>query len=84
MHGKTSLLSHDGRGLFRSLPQTLKVMRYHSLTVDRETLPDDLEITAETDDGLVMGLRHKTWPAESDSIFSARLCKQSWQSLRLV
>lgn len=59
VHGKTSLINHDGRGVFRGLPNPLEATRYHSLVVDRDSVPDVLEITAETDDGLVMGLRHR-------------------------
>ena len=65
MHGKTSRLRHDGRGLFAGLDQGFVAMRYHSLAVDRETLPDCFEITAESEDGEIMGLRHKTLPIES-------------------
>ena len=64
MHGKTSLIKHDGKGVFKSLPNPFEATRYHSLIVDRGTLPDDLEVTAETDDGLIMGLRHKIFPIE--------------------
>ena len=64
MHGKTSRVTHDGRGVFRGLPSPIEVMRYHSLTVDPSTLPGDLEISARTDDGVIMGLRHRRWPAE--------------------
>ena len=65
MHGKTSRLRHDGRGLFAGLDQGFVAMRYHSLAVDRATLPDCFEITAESEDGEIMGLRHKTLPIES-------------------
>ena len=64
MHGKTSLIKHDGKGVFKSLPNPFEATRYHSLIVDRGTLPDDLEVTAETDEGLIMGLRHKIFPVE--------------------
>ena len=64
MHGKTSLIRHDGKGIFKSLPNPFEATRYHSLIVDRDTLPDDLEVTAETDDGLIMGLRHISFPVE--------------------
>ena len=64
MHGKTSLIKHDGKGVFKSLPNPFEATRYHSLIVDRDTLPDDLEVTAETNDGLIMGLRHKIFPVE--------------------
>ena len=65
MHGKTSRIRHDGRGVFAGLPQDFAAMRYHSLAVDRETLPECFEISAEADDGEIMGLRHKTLPIES-------------------
>ena len=64
MHGKTSLVNHYGQGVFQGLPSPLKATRYHSLVVERATLPDVLEITAESDDGEIMGLRHKSWPLE--------------------
>ena len=59
MHGKTSLIQHDSRGVFAGLPNPLPATRYHSLIVDRITLPDELEVTAESSDGLIMGLRHR-------------------------
>ncbi len=59
MHGKTSQIRHRDVGVFAGLPNPLEATRYHSLVVDRESVPDVLEITAETDDGLVMGLRHR-------------------------
>ena len=65
MHGKTSRLRHDGKGLFAGIPQGMEAMRYHSLAVDRVTLPDCFEVTAESEDGEIMGLRHKTLPIES-------------------
>lgn len=64
MHGKTSPVRHNGHGVFRGLPSPLEATRYHSLIVERESLPDSLEITAETDDGEIMGLKHKSWPLE--------------------
>jgi anthranilate synthase/aminodeoxychorismate synthase-like glutamine amidotransferase len=64
MHGKTSLVRHRDVGVFAGLPQPLEATRYHSLIVVRDTVPDVLEITAETDDGLVMGLRHREFPTE--------------------
>ncbi len=62
MHGKLSQISHDGRGVFEGLPSPLMATRYHSLTVERDTLPDCLEITAEAGDGVIMGLRHRELP----------------------
>jgi anthranilate synthase component 2 len=64
MHGKTSLIRHEGTGVFAGLPQPLEATRYHSLIVDRDSVPDVLEITAETDDGIVMGLRHRELDVE--------------------
>ena len=64
MHGKMSLIHHDGEGLFRGLPNPFEAIRYHSLAVYREDLPDDLRITAWTDNGLVMGVRHREYPIE--------------------
>ena len=63
MHGKTSLISHTNIGVFHGLPNPFIATRYHSLIVERSTLPEDLEITAEAD-GLIMGLRHKRYPIE--------------------
>lgn len=64
MHGKTSRLSHDNKTLYRSLPQGVAIMRYHSLTVDDETLPECLEPTSWSEEGELMGFRHKTVPTE--------------------
>jgi para-aminobenzoate synthetase component 2 len=65
MHGKTSPVLHDGTGVFRGLPSPLEATRYHSLMVERETLPESLRITAETEDGEIMGIRHREWPMEA-------------------
>src|SRR5438876_1172894 len=64
MHGKTSQIRHVGVGVFEGLPSPLTATRYHSLVVARESVPDVLEITAESEDGLVMGLRHRDFPIE--------------------
>jgi anthranilate synthase/aminodeoxychorismate synthase-like glutamine amidotransferase len=64
MHGKTSDITSDGRNLFESLARPFKAMRYHSLAIERASLPDVLEITAEAEDGEIMGLRHRTHPTE--------------------
>jgi anthranilate synthase/aminodeoxychorismate synthase-like glutamine amidotransferase len=63
-HGKTSMIHHDGKGVLAGLPSPFEAIRYHSLVVYPETLPDTLEISAWTEDGLVMGLRHKEHPVE--------------------
>ncbi len=62
MHGKLSTVHHTGKGVFKGLPKRFEVTRYHSLIVERKSLPDCLKITAETDDGIIMGLQHKTHP----------------------
>ena len=64
MHGKSSMIKHDGKGVFAGLPNPFKAIRYHSLAVMREGLPDCLEVTAETDGGIIMGLRHRKYPTE--------------------
>ncbi|MCJ7841459.1 aminodeoxychorismate/anthranilate synthase component II [Lederbergia sp. NSJ-179] len=64
MHGKVSLIQHDGKGMFYSLDNPLRVTRYHSLLVDTATLPDCLEISAATDTGEIMAIRHKIYPIE--------------------
>jgi anthranilate synthase component 2 len=62
MHGKLSKIHHSGKGVFASLPQDFSATRYHSLVVERESLPEALEITAETADGVIMGVQHKRYP----------------------
>ena len=62
MHGKTSPITHDGLGVFRGLPSPLRVTRYHSLVVDRQTFPKNLKITANSPDGEIMALRHRAHP----------------------
>ena len=64
MHGKTSPVFHKDVGVFRGLPNPITCTRYHSLAIERASLPDCLEITAETEDGEIMGVRHKTLPVE--------------------
>lgn len=75
VHGKTSMIRHLGVGVFVGLPNPLEAIRYHSLVILRNTVPDSLEITAETDNGLVMGVRHREYPVEGvqfhpESIFT--------------
>lgn len=62
MHGKMSPISHDGKGVFAGLPNPFEATRYHSLTIAPESLPDCLEVTAHSDDGVIMGVQHKTLP----------------------
>ena len=64
MHGKTSLIHHTGKGVFEGLPDPFTVIRYHSLAIERAGLPDCLEVTAETADGEIMGVRHRSLPIE--------------------
>jgi len=64
MHGKTSEIAHDGYGVFRDLPQPFIATRYHSLVIERDSLPDSLEISAWTADGEIMGVRHRTLAVE--------------------
>jgi anthranilate synthase component 2 len=62
VHGKMGIMHHTGKGVFKGLPSPFEATRYHSLVVERETLPECLEITAELEDGTIMGLSHKTLP----------------------
>jgi para-aminobenzoate synthetase component 2 len=64
LHGKTSLVTHEGRGVFTGLPSPYTATRYHSLAVERDTVPEELEITAWTGSGVIMGLRHRELPVE--------------------
>jgi anthranilate synthase/aminodeoxychorismate synthase-like glutamine amidotransferase len=64
MHGKTSLIRHDGKTIFAGLPDPFAATRYHSLVVDPQSVPADLEVSARTEDGVVMGLRHRRHPTE--------------------
>lgn len=89
MHGKLSEITHDGRGVFSGLPSPLKVVRYHSLAVDRVSLPAELEISAESEDGEIMGMRHREYPIESlqyhpESILSSGGKRQLANFLKLA
>ncbi|MBR1885440.1 MAG: aminodeoxychorismate/anthranilate synthase component II [Schwartzia sp.] len=64
VHGKTSPVRHDGKGIYCGLPRPFSVGRYHSLILERDTLPDCLAVTAETEDGIIMGVRHKEYDVE--------------------
>ncbi|APW63432.1 anthranilate synthase component II [Paludisphaera borealis] len=64
MHGKTSLIHHDGKGIYRGLANPFQATRYHSLVIQPGTLPEELEVVARTEEGEIMGVRHKTYPLE--------------------
>jgi len=64
MHGKTSPITHDGRTIYRGLPNPFEATRYHSLVVDPTSVPPELEVSARTEDGVIMGLRHRAHPTE--------------------
>ncbi|MDX2176694.1 MAG: aminodeoxychorismate/anthranilate synthase component II [Candidatus Sumerlaeia bacterium] len=64
MHGKTSMIAHGGQGVFKGLPSPFEATRYHSLIVERATLPGELEATAHSEDGLIQGLRHRVHPIQ--------------------
>ena len=81
MHGKTSEIHHEGRGLFSGLPDPLTATRYHSLVVARESVPEVLEVTAETADGLVMGLRHRELPVEGVQFHPESILTESGHAL---
>ncbi len=81
MHGKTSEISHDGKGVFAGIPNPFIATRYHSLVVARDSVPDVLEITAETEDGLVMGLRHREFPIEGVQFHPEAILTESGRPL---
>ena len=81
MHGKTSMISHDGKGVFKGLPNPFQATRYHSLVIKRETLPDCLEITATSEDGEIMGVRHKTLPVEGVQFHPESILTESGKPL---
>jgi anthranilate synthase/aminodeoxychorismate synthase-like glutamine amidotransferase len=81
MHGKTSEVQHNGTGLFAGVPSPLTATRYHSLVVDRASVPAELEITAETEDGIVMGLRHREFPIEGVQFHPESILTESGHAL---
>lgn len=81
MHGKTSMIYHDGEGVFRGLPNPFEATRYHSLVIRRETMPDCLQITAETDMREVMGVRHKEYPVEGVQFHPESILTQEGRKL---
>jgi anthranilate synthase/aminodeoxychorismate synthase-like glutamine amidotransferase len=81
MHGKTSPILHDGRGVFTGLPRPFQATRYHSLLVERESLPDCLEVSAETAEGEIMGLRHTRHPVEGVQFHPESVLTESGKAL---
>jgi anthranilate synthase component II len=81
MHGKTSVISHDGAGVFAGLPDPLRATRYHSLVVDRGSVPADLIVSAESEDGTVMGLRHRSLPVEGVQFHPESILTESGHAL---
>ena len=81
MHGKLSTVSNKGAGIFAGLPAEFEATRYHSLTVERETFPDCFEITAETGDGVIMGLQHKTHPLHGVQFHPESIASQHGHAL---
>jgi anthranilate synthase component II len=81
MHGKTSTISHDGAGVFAGLPDPITATRYHSLVVERDSVPEVLTVTAESEDGLVMGLRHRDLPVEGVQFHPESILTESGHEL---
>ncbi|MFT3808774.1 MAG: aminodeoxychorismate/anthranilate synthase component II [Micropepsaceae bacterium] len=81
MHGKVSAIAHQGTGVFAGIPDRFGATRYHSLIVERDTLPADLKITAETDDGLIMGLQHRTRPVHGVQFHPESIASQHGHDL---
>ena len=81
MHGKVSLVHHSGSSVFHGLPEPFEATRYHSLVVERATLPDVLSVTAETDDGTIMGLAHKTFPVHGVQFHPESIATQHGHAL---
>jgi anthranilate synthase/aminodeoxychorismate synthase-like glutamine amidotransferase len=80
-HGKTSEIEHDGKGVFRDLPKPFTATRYHSLIVEKKSLPKEFEVTAETSDGIIMGLRHKKHKMEGVQFHPESVLTQSGKQL---
>ncbi len=81
MHGKTSMIQHDGKTIFKDLPNPFEATRYHSLIIKRETLPQCLEVTAETDQGEIMGVRHKDHLVEGVQFHPESILTQAGKDL---
>ncbi|MBF0296960.1 MAG: aminodeoxychorismate/anthranilate synthase component II [Magnetococcales bacterium] len=81
MHGKTSRIHHSGEGVFRDLPQPFMATRYHSLVVAADSIPESLQVTARTEDGLVMGIRHRELPVEGVQFHPESILTESGHDL---
>jgi anthranilate synthase component 2 len=81
VHGKTSKINHTGKGLFRGLNSGFEATRYHSLIVQQDTLPDVLEVTATTDDGLIMGMQHKSLPVHGVQFHPESIASENGHAL---
>jgi len=81
LHGKLSTIRHKDKGVFKGLPERFEVTRYHSLIVERKSLPADLEVTAETADGIIMGLQHKTHPVHGVQFHPESIASQHGHDL---
>lgn len=81
MHGKTSQITHDGKGVFKGLPNPFQATRYHSLVIKKETIPDCLVITAQSEDGEIMGVRHKTLAVEGVQFHPESILTESGKAL---
>ena len=81
VHGKTSRIDHTGKGLFRGLNKGFEATRYHSLIVERDSLPEQLEITASTEDGLIMGMQHKSFPVHGVQFHPESIASENGHAL---
>ncbi len=81
MHGKTSLITHDGQGVFKGLPNPFRATRYHSLVINKDKLPSELIVTATSEDGEIMGVRHKTLPIEGVQFHPESILTESGKTL---
>jgi anthranilate synthase component 2 len=81
IHGKLSSIKHEGKTVFRGINGAFDATRYHSLVVDKKSVPDELAVTAETDDGLVMGLSHKTYPVHGVQFHPESIASEHGQSI---
>jgi anthranilate synthase/aminodeoxychorismate synthase-like glutamine amidotransferase len=83
VHGKTSMIHHDGRGVFAGLAEPLEGIRYHSLSIVPDTVPDELEVTARTEGGVIMGVRHRKYPVEGIQFHPESIMTQQGKELLL-